>query len=76
MRLFANMVAGHTLLKILAGFIPQLFNALGVFGAALGVLPLALITALTGLELLIGVLQAFVFTVLTCIYINDAVHLH
>jgi F-type H+-transporting ATPase subunit a len=75
-RLFANMVAGHTLLKVLAGFIPALYGALGIAGAAVGVLPLALITALTGLELLIAVLQAFVFTILTCIYINDAVHLH
>ncbi|MSO70601.1 MAG: F0F1 ATP synthase subunit A [Alphaproteobacteria bacterium] len=75
-RLFANMVAGHTLLKVLAGFIPALYVGLGYAGAAVGVLPLALITALTGLELLIAVLQAFVFAVLTCIYINDAVHLH
>ncbi len=75
-RLFANMVAGHTLLKVLAGFIPALYGALDIAGAALGILPLALITALTGLELLIAVLQAFVFTILTCIYINDAVHLH
>lgn len=67
-RLFANMTAGHTMLKVFAGFIPAL-------GAA-GILPLALVTALTGLELLIAFLQAYVFTVLTCLYINDALHLH
>jgi F-type H+-transporting ATPase subunit a len=67
-RLFANMLAGHTLLKVIAGFV-------GVLGAA-GVLPLALVTALTGLEILIAFLQAYVFAILTCLYINDALHLH
>ncbi|MHA1565445.1 MAG: F0F1 ATP synthase subunit A [Alphaproteobacteria bacterium] len=67
-RLFANMLAGHTLLKVLAGFIP----ALGIFGFA----PLAVIVALTGLEILIAFLQAYVFTVLTCLYIKDALELH
>ena len=67
-RLFANMLAGHTLLKVIAGFIA----ALGVFG----VLPLALLVALTGLEILIAFLQAYVFAILTCLYINDALHLH
>ncbi len=67
-RLFANMTAGHTMLKVFAGFVP----ALGVAG----VFPLAFATALTGLELLIAFLQAYVFTVLTCLYISDAVHLH
>ena len=68
MRLFANMLAGHTLLKVFAGFVPAL-------GAA-GVLPLAFVGALTGLELLIAFLQAYVFAILTCLYINDALHLH
>ena len=68
MRLFANMLAGHTLLKVFAGFVPAL-------GAA-GIAPLAFATALTGLEVLIAFLQAYVFTVLTCLYISDAVHLH
>lgn len=68
MRLFANMLAGHTLLKVFAGFIPAL-------GAA-GVLPLAFVGALTGLEFLIAFLQAYVFAILTCLYINDALHLH
>ena len=67
-RLFANMLAGHTLLKVIAGFV----WALGLFG----VLPLAFVVALTGLEILIACLQAYVFTILTCLYINDALHLH
>jgi F-type H+-transporting ATPase subunit a len=67
-RLFANMLAGHTLLKVLAGFVP----ALGVAG----IIPLAFVTALTGLEILIAFLQAYVFAILTCLYINDALHLH
>lgn len=67
-RLFANMLAGHTLLKVLAMFVP-------LMGVA-GVLPLALISALTGLEILIAFLQAYVFAILTCLYINDALHLH
>jgi F-type H+-transporting ATPase subunit a len=67
-RLFANMLAGHTLLKVFAGFVP----ALGVAG----VLPLAFVSALTGLEIVIAFLQAYVFTILTCLYINDALHLH
>ena len=67
-RLFANMLAGHTLLKVFAGFVVAL-------GAA-GVVPLLFIVALTGLEILIAFLQAYVFTILTCLYINDALHLH
>ena len=67
-RLFANMLAGHTLLKVFAGFVVSL-------GVA-GFLPLAFIVALTGLEILIAFLQAYVFAILTCLYINDAIHLH
>ena len=67
-RLFANMLAGHTLLKVFAGFVLPLGFA--------GVLPLAFIVALTGLEILIAFLQAYVFAILTCLYINDAIHLH
>jgi F-type H+-transporting ATPase subunit a len=67
-RLFANMLAGHTLLKVIAGFI-------GVLGVA-GVLPFAFVVVLTGLEILIAGLQAYVFTILTCLDINDALHLH
>ena len=68
MRLFGNMVAGHTMLKVFAGFV----IALGIFGVA----PLILIVALTGLEIGIAIIQAYVFTILTCIYLNDAVNLH
>ena len=67
-RLFANMLAGHTLLKVFAGFV----SALGFFG----IMPLVFIIALTGLEILIAFLQAYVFAILTCLYINDALHLH
>ena len=68
-RLFANMLAGHTLLKVFAGFVVSMpfFT---------GVLPLTFIVALTGLEILIAFLQAYVFAILTCLYINDAYHLH
>tara|TARA_B100000700_G_C14917675_1_gene795488 strand:+ start:83 stop:820 length:738 start_codon:yes stop_codon:yes gene_type:complete len=68
-RLFANLTAGHTMLKVFAGFVVSL----GVIG---GFLPFAFVVALTGLELLIAFLQAYVFTILTCFYINDAIHLH
>lgn len=67
-RLFANMLAGHTLLKVFAGFV----ISLGMFG----VFPLAFVVALTGLEIVIAFLQAYVFTILTCLYLNDALHLH
>ncbi|NKB56122.1 MAG: F0F1 ATP synthase subunit A [Alphaproteobacteria bacterium] len=67
-RLFANMLAGHTLLKVIAGFI-------GILSFA-GILPFAFVVVLTGLEILIACLQAYVFTILTCLYINDALHLH
>ena len=68
-RLFANMLAGHTLLKVFAGFVVSMPFFTGVF-------PLAFIVALTGLEILIAFLQAYVFAILTCLYINDAYHLH
>jgi F-type H+-transporting ATPase subunit a len=72
-RLFANMLAGHITLKVFAGFI-GLLGAWGVLGYAGAVLPLALTVALTALELLVAVLQAYVFAILTCIYLNDAIH--
>lgn len=71
-RLFANMLAGHIALKIFAGFVGTLLAA-GVWGI-LSPLPLALTVALTALEVLVAVLQAYVFAVLTCIYLSDAVH--
>lgn len=68
-RLFANMMAGHTMLKVFAGFV----LALGVAG---GWAPLLFMVAFTGLEILVAFLQAFVFAVLSCIYLNDALHPH
>ena len=73
-RLFANMLAGHITLKVFASFIGMLGAALGVFGWIAAVLPLGLTVALTALELLVAFLQAYVFTILTCIYLNDALH--
>jgi len=67
-RLFANMLVGHTLLKVMGGFVVMLGIA--------GVLPLALLVGITALELLVAVLQAYVFTILSCIYLSDALHLH
>lgn len=67
-RLFANMMAGHTTLKVFAGFVV----ALGVAG----VVPLLFVVALTALEVLIAFLQAYIFTILTCIYLHDAFHPH
>ena len=68
-RLFANMMAGHTMLKVFAGFVVAL-------GVLLGWAPLAFVVALTGLEIGIAFLQAYVFTILTCLYLNDAIHMH
>ncbi|MDC7786388.1 F0F1 ATP synthase subunit A [Rhodoplanes sp. TEM] len=73
-RLFANMLAGHITLKVFAGFVAGLGGALGLVGWVGGVLPLAMVTALTALELLVAFLQAYVFTLLTCIYLSDALH--
>ena len=72
-RLFANMLAGHIALKVFASFIP-LLAGLGIAGYAGAVMPLGMVIALTALELLVAFLQAYVFTILTCIYINDAIH--
>ena len=68
-RLFANMMAGHTMLKVFGGFV----ISLGLVG---GWLPLGFSVALTGLEILVAFLQAYVFAILTCIYLNDALNLH
>ena len=72
-RLFANMLAGHITLKVFAGFITML-GALGFVGWVGAVLPLGLTVALMALELLVAFLQAYVFAILTCIYLNDAIH--
>jgi F-type H+-transporting ATPase subunit a len=73
-RLFANMLAGHIALKVFAGFVAMLGVSLGAVGWIGGVAPLALTVALTALELLVAFLQAYVFAILTCIYLNDAIH--
>lgn len=73
-RLFANMLAGHIALQVFAGFIVLLGGALGVLGWIGGVLPFAMIVALFALEALVAFLQAYVFAILTCIYLNDAIH--
>ena len=74
-RLFANMTSGHTLLKIIAGFAWTMLSAGGLL-AVFHLIPLALLVALIGLELAIAGLQAYVFTLLTCIYLNDVLELH
>jgi F-type H+-transporting ATPase subunit a len=73
LRLFANMLAGHIALKVFASFVGML-GALGLIGWIGAIFPLVLTVALTALELLIAFLQAYVFAVLACIYLNDAVH--
>jgi len=72
-RLFANMLAGHITLKVFSGFVVSL-SAFGAIGIAGSILPLAMAVALTALELLVAFLQAYVFAVLTCMYLNDALH--
>ncbi|MDP1582273.1 MAG: F0F1 ATP synthase subunit A [Bradyrhizobium sp.] len=72
-RLFANMLAGHIALKVFASFVGML-GAIGFVGWVGAILPLGLTVALTALELLVAFLQAYVFTILTCIYLNDAIH--
>jgi F-type H+-transporting ATPase subunit a len=75
MRLFANMLGGHVALKVFAGFIPQLAAGLGILGAGMAaVLVMPLVIGVTALELLVAFLQAYVFAILTCIYLNDALH--
>ncbi len=72
-RLFANMLAGHITLKVFAAFVTML-GSLGALGYLGALLPLGLTVALTALELLVAFLQAYVFAILTCIYLNDAIH--
>jgi F-type H+-transporting ATPase subunit a len=71
-RLFANMTAGHVLMKVFGGFVVSL----GAVNIVLGIIPLGVNVALTALELLIAVVQAYVFALLASIYLNDAVNLH
>jgi F-type H+-transporting ATPase subunit a len=78
-RLFANMLAGHTMLKVFAGFVIALGATVVTpvpWFAPLSIAPLFLIVAITALEILVAFLQAYVFAILTCIYLNEALHLH
>ena len=76
-RLFVNMMAGHTMLKVFAGFAVVFIKFLGTgFGVIAALVPVAITMALTGFEIVIAILQAYVFTVLTCLYLNDALDLH
>jgi F-type H+-transporting ATPase subunit a len=72
-RLFANILAGHITLKVFAGFVTMM-AAFGLAGWVGAILPLGMTVALTALELLVAFLQAYVFAILTCIYLNDALH--
>lgn len=74
-RLFANMMAGHTLLKVIAGFAWSMMRAGGLLFVA-HILPMIVLFILVGLELGVAVIQAYVFTVLSCIYLNDSLNLH
>jgi len=74
-RLFANMLAGHVILDVFAYFVILLGSA-GVIGGIAAILPMGLNVVMIGFELLVAFLQAYVFAVLTCIYLHDAVHLH
>ena len=74
-RLFANMVAGHVMLKVFASFVVMMAGA-GFVGVVASAAPLALTVVLIGFEFLVAFLQAYVFAILTCIYLHDAVHLH
>ncbi len=75
-RLFANMTAGHVMWEVFAGFMLLLTASFGIFGAIAAVVPLGLNVALVALELLVAGLQAYVFAILTCLYLHDAVHMH
>jgi F-type H+-transporting ATPase subunit a len=68
------MLAGHITLKVFAGFIVLMGSAMGALGWAGGILPFSMIIILTALETLVAFLQAYVFAILTCIYLNDAIH--
>ena len=74
-RLFANMLAGHTMLKVMAGFVVALGGAGGIW-SVLSSAPMALIIAISALEILVAFLQAYVFAILSCIYLGEALHLH
>ena len=74
-RLFANMVSGHALMIILAGFLYQGFSS-GVLISVITLIPFSLFLAIVGLEIGVAMIQSYVFSILTCIYIKDAIDLH
>jgi F-type H+-transporting ATPase subunit a len=74
-RLFANMLAGHTMMKVFAGFVVSM-TAAGGFAAAAGILPILMNVALFALEFLVAGIQAYVFALLTCVYLRDALEMH
>lgn len=75
-RLCANMVAGHIILKVFAGFCVSMFAAWGAVGLLAGSVPFLFTVLLIGFEIIIAILQAYIFTILTCIYLKDSVELH
>jgi F-type H+-transporting ATPase subunit a len=76
LRLFVAMTAGHVLLKVLAGFVINSTNAGAGYGVLVGVPSFVLMVGISALEMLVAVIQAYVFALLTSLYINDAEHLH
>jgi ATP synthase subunit 6 len=74
-RLFANLMAGHTLLKVIIGFSWSMMLLEDLF-SIVHVVPLLILVILMGLELAVAFIQAYVFTILTCIYLNDGINLH
>jgi ATP synthase subunit 6 len=75
-RLFANMMAGHTLLKVIVGFAWTMMLSLSEVASISHVLPLAVLVLLMFLELGVAIIQSYVFTILVCIYLNDSLNLH
>lgn len=75
-RLFANITAGHVMWEVFAGFMLMFVAGAGAYGAVASIIPLGLNIALTALEFLVAFLQAYVFAVLTCLYLHDAIHMH
>lgn len=73
-RLFGNILAGHITLKVFTGFAVMMIGGLGALGWGAAILPMLMAIALTGLEFLVGAIQAYVFALLTCMYLNDAIH--
>jgi F-type H+-transporting ATPase subunit a len=73
-RLWANILAGHLVLKVFAGFVPMMIESGNTFVGVGAILPLAMTVAIYALEFLVAFLQAYVFAMLTCVYLNDALH--